>query len=385
MTKQLQKLACILFFGLCFLAVNGCDAQHTENSAKKETVYSIKAKVVQTYDVAQSFSLNGRVYAYARADVRPQVSGVVKERLFVEGSLVKKGDPLYQIDDALYKAEYDYAKAALSKAVDQRKQAERNLRRYEKLVAQHAVSRQDYEDRLLDYALSVDDEKLAKAELDEAAATLEYTKVRAPISGRIGKSNITAGALVTENQSDVLASIIDLSKVYVDVQQSSAQWRTFKQQIQNGSLVSNQKQSEEVSLFFDDGSRYPTNGKLSLTEVQVDEVSGNVTLRAVFDNPEQILLPGMAVRAYFAGPIKKDAVVVPVASVTQDSAGRSYVFVIDEKNKVKRQEIFTQGLCDYGWIILSGVKAGDKIAVNGTQKLKTGMIVSVEGDAQDVK
>ena len=385
MTKQLQKLACILFFGLCFLAVNGCDAQHTENLAKKATVYSIKAKVVQTYDVAQSFSLNGRVYAYARADVRPQVSGVVKERLFVEGSLVKKGDPLYQIDDALYKAEYDYAKAALSKTVDQRKQAERNLRRYEKLVAQHAVSRQDYEDRLLDYALSVDDEKLAKAELDEAAATLEYTKVRAPISGRIGKSNITAGALVTENQSDVLASIIDLSKVYVDVQQSSAQWRTFKQQIQNGSLVSNQKQSEEVSLFFDDGSRYPTNGKLSLTEVQVDEVSGNVTLRAVFDNPEQILLPGMAVRAYFAGPIKKDAVVVPAASVTQDSAGRSYVFVIDEKNKVKRQEIFTQGLCDYGWIILSGVKAGDKIAVNGTQKLKTGMIVSIEGDAQDVK
>ena len=385
MTKQLQKLACILFFGLCFLAVNGCDAQHTENLAKKATVYSIKAKVVQTYDVAQSFSLNGRVYAYARADVRPQVSGVVKERLFVEGSLVKKGEPLYQIDDALYKAEYDYAKAALSKAVDQRKQAERNLRRYEKLVAQHAVSRQDYEDRLLDYALSVDDEKLAKAELDEAAATLEYTKVRAPISGRIGKSNITAGALVTENQSDVLASIIDLSKVYVDVQQSSAQWRTFKQQIQNGSLVSNQKQSEEVSLFFDDGSRYPTNGKLSLTEVQVDEVSGNVTLRAVFDNPEQILLPGMAVRAYFAGPIKKDAIVVPVASVTQDSAGRSYVFVIDEENKVKRQEIFTQGLCDYGWIILSGVKAGDKIAVNGTQKLKTGMIVSVEGDVQDVK
>lgn len=222
---------------------------------------------------------------------------------------------------------------------------------------------------------------MAQAELDETAVTLEYTKVRAPISGRIGKSNITAGALVTENQSEVLASIIDLSKVYVDVQQSASQWRTFRQQILNGDLVSNHKQNEEVILFFDDGSQYPIKGKLSLTEVQVDEASGNVTLRAVFDNPEQILLPGMAVRAHFAGPIKKDAVVVPAASVTQDSAGRSYVFVIDEENKVKRQEIFTQGLCDFGWIILSGVKPGDKIAVNGTQKLKTGMIVSIEGDA----
>ena len=385
MTKQLQKLACTLFFGLCFLAINGCDAEQAENLVKKETVYSVQATVVQTHDVVQSFSLNGRVYAYARADVRPQVNGVVKERLFVEGSLVKKGDPLYQIDDALYKAQYDYAKAALNKASDQRKQAHRNLRRYEKLVAEHAVSRQDYEDRELEYALSLDDEKLAKAELDEAAVTLEYTKVRAPISGRIGKSNITAGALVTANQSEVLASIIDLSKVYVDVQQSAAQWRTFKQQILNGGLISNQKQTDEVVLFFDDGSQYPIKGKLSLTEVQVDEVSGTVTLRAVFDNPEQLLLPGMAVRTYFAGPIKKDAVVVPVSSVTQDSAGRSYVFVIDEENKVKRQEIFTQGLCDFGWIILSGVKEGDKIAVNGTQKLKTGMIVSTHGDGQNVK
>lgn len=385
MTKKLQKLACTLFFGLCLFAINGCDAQQAENSAKKETIYSVKVKEVQTHDVVQFFSLNGRVYAYARADVRPQVSGVVKERLFVEGSLVKKGDPLYQIDDALYKAQYDYAKAALNKACDERKQAERNLRRYEKLVEQHAVSRQDYEDRQLDYALSVDDEKLAKAELDEAAVTLEYTKVRAPIAGRIGKSNITPGALVTANQSDVLASIIDLSKVYVDVQQSASQWRSFKQQILNGGLVSNNKQNDEVVLFFDDGSQYPIKGKLSLTEVQVDEVSGTVTLRAVFDNPEQLLLPGMAVRTYFAGPIKKDAVVVPASSVTEDSAGRSYVFVIDEENKVRRQEIFTQGLCDFGWIILSGVKEGDKIAVNGTQKLRSGMIVSIEGDDQDDK
>lgn len=379
MTKRLQKLACVLAMGLTLVSLCACDAENSAVQENNGSVYTVKSVTVTARDLKQSFSLNGRVYAYARADVRPQVSGVVKERLFVEGAEVKKGDPLYLIDDTLYKAQYEYAKAALSKAADERKQAERNLQRYKKLVNRQAVSAQDYEDRLLAYALALDDEKIAAADLDQAAAKLDYTKVRAPISGTIGKSNITPGALVTENQEGVLASIIDLSKVYVDVQQSGSQWRSFKQRLIEGSLISDKTNDNKVILYFDDGSRYALEGNLSLSEVEVDEVSGSVTLRAVFDNPRHLLLPGMAVRAYFSGPVSKDVIVVPAAAVTQDSAGRSYVFVIDDDNKVNRKQIETGGLCEYGWVVASGVNVGERIAVNGTQKLKSGMRVMIDG------
>ncbi len=339
--------------------------------------YVVDSTVVTQVDIPLSFSLNGRVLAYARADVRPQADGIIKDRLFEEGSYVSKGQSLYQIDDALYRAQYQYAKASLDQARDQREQAQREYQRYQTLLKQDAVSAQEFEDKRLNYRLSVDAEKLVAASLDECRTKLAYTKVTAPISGTIGKSNVTPGALVTANQSEVLATIIDLRRVYVDVQQSGARWRAFRKGLMSGELAGH-AQAEVVHLFFDDGTPYELPGTYALTEVQVDESSGSVTLRAEFDNPQHLLLPGMAVRLQFSGPILPDAAVVPASAVGQDANGKTFVFVIAEDNTVRRQLVETAFLVDAGWVIASGLQPGQRVALNGLQKLKSGMVVELE-------
>ncbi len=366
---------------LCILPLllTACfETEHGGETSGQEVRYTVKVAQARLVDLPLSFELNGRVYAYARADVRPQVGGLIKERLFTEGSQVKKGQPLYQLDDALYQADYLYARAQLSKASDNKKQARLDYLRYQELFKHDAASRQQYEDKRLAYALAQDEEELAKASLLRAQAELDYTKVRAPISGTIGKSAVTPGALVTANQEAVLASIIDLSRVYVDVQQSGVQWRNFKQGLLSGRLKADEKRRRQVSLFFEDGSRYAQSGTYSLSEVEVDESSGSVTLRAVFDNQDGLLLPGMAVKLNFGGPVYPDALIVPATAVSQDTAGRSFVYTIEADNTVQRRQVQPLFLTEQGWVIAEGLKPLQQLALSGAQKLKSGMKVAVE-------
>ncbi|MBU3827154.1 MAG: efflux RND transporter periplasmic adaptor subunit [Candidatus Anaerobiospirillum merdipullorum] len=362
--------------------LSACDDKTPAPAQTESSSYVIDSAVVKAADVPLSFSLNGRVVAYARADVRPQADGLIKERLFTEGSWVEQGQSLYQIDDALYQAQYAYAKANLAKARDEAAQAKREFERYQGLFKQDAVSAQEYEDKRLSYLLSVDEEQLAQATLMERSTQLAYTQVRAPISGTIGKSQVTPGALVTANQSEVLATIIDLTKVYVDVQQSGTRWRALRQGIIAGNLYG-KDEAEAVELYFDDGTRYPILGQYALTEVEVDESSGSVTLRAQFDNPERLLLPGMAVRLHFKGPTLPQAVVVPASAVGQNAAGNSFVFIVEDDLKVRRQFVQADFLVDDGWVISQGLRPGQRVALNGLQKLKTGMSVALGQD--DVK
>lgn len=353
--------------------VSACSPNKNESINQK--VYQVQVFSVQTQTVPLELSLHGKVRAYARADVRPQVSGIITQRIFKEGQIVTKGQPLYQIDDTKYKAQYDLAKASLQKSSATRAEAYKKLLRYQELRKKNSVSIQEYDDVNLTYLSALSDEQIAKANLTTAKNELDFTKVFAPISGIVGKSSVTAGSLVTANQSEVLTTIIDLSKVYVDVQQSASSYRAIKQKIITGHL--NDAVSNKVQLFFDDGSNYPILGTLSLSEIQVDENSGSVTLRAIFDNPHNLLLPGMSVSTKLVGALETDVMLIPSSALLSLANGKSYVFIVGEDNILKRQEVSVGNITKDGWVVNSGIKAGDVIVSSLVGTLKSGDKVTI--------
>lgn len=370
---RLVKL-CPLF--LAVLLVGGCSEDSAKATAPRQKVYQVTTYHVQSSNVPIHLKLNGKITAFAKADVRPQVSGIITQRLFKEGQQVQAGQPLYQIDDIKYKAQTDLAKANLQKAEYARQEAFKKLQRYNELKKAKSVSMQDYDDVNLAYQSAVSDEQIARANLVNAQSDLDYTKVFAPIAGIVGKSTVTPGSLVTANQSEVLTTIIDLSKVYVDVQQSASSWRVLNQKIIDGRL--SHVTDNDVQLIFDDGSTYPLHGHLSLSEIQVDETSGSVTLRAIFDNPNNILLPGMAVRAELVGAIEKDVLVIPASALLTLANGKTYVFVVNKDQTVTRQEVTVGQITSQGWTVTSGLEIGTEIVNSLVGTLRTGDKIEVQ-------
>ncbi|HWD28405.1 MAG TPA: efflux RND transporter periplasmic adaptor subunit [Rhizomicrobium sp.] len=305
--------------------------------------------------VVLTATLPGRTESYRVSDVRPQVSGVVLKRLFVEGGLVKAGQPLYQIDPATYIAALNNAKAALATA-------QAKYERYAALLKQVAISKQDYDDAKAAYLQ-------AKANVDTAAINVNYTKVAAPISGRISRSMVTEGALVTADQTTALATIQTLDPIYVDINQSSAELLNLKLAMQGGHLTQDSPQQARTTLTLDNGTPYPNPGTMQFSEVTVDATTGAVTLRAVFPNPNDILMPGMFVRATIIEGNKPDAILAPQQAVSRNEKGDPIAYTVDAQGMARLHILKTGEAIGDKWLVQDGLKAGDKLIVEGLQNV----------------
>ena len=326
-------------------------------------------------------ALAGRIASFQVAEVRPQVGGILQQRLFTEGADVKAGQALYQIDPATYEAALDSAQAALMKAEANVTPARLKAERFRELLAIKAVSKQEYDDAQAAFKQAAADVAVNRAAVKTARINLEYTKVRSPISGRIGKSAFTPGALVTANQAQALTSVRQLDPVYVDITQSSQDLLRLRAQFTNGELRSAAEEAP-VRLKLENGAMYPHEGRLQFTDVSVDESTGMVSLRALFPNPEHILLPGMYVRAVIAEGVDENALLVPQRALRRDPKGQASVLLVDGGGKVDVRLVDVGRTVGDSWQVLSGLKPGDRVIVEGGQNVRPGMSVKIRGEGE---
>ncbi|HSC61346.1 MAG TPA: efflux RND transporter periplasmic adaptor subunit [Rhizomicrobium sp.] len=340
------------------MALLGCllIAACGQGAPPKRPPPTVGVVVVRAEPTQLTAELPGRTDSFAVSDVRPQVGGILLKRLFTEGALVKAGQPLYQIDPAPYQAALDNASAA-------RVTAQAKAKRYAALVKLNAVAPQDYDDALAAYKQALANEKTARINLG-------YTRIVAPISGRIGRSSVTEGALLTADQTAALATIQTLDPIYVDITQSSVELLNLKQAMQGGNLTRNGPASARAVLTLDNGTQYPTPGTLQFSEVTVDQTTGAVTLRAIFPNPNDILLPGMFVRATIIEGIDPHAILVPQQGVSRNEKGDPTAMVVDDKGMARLRLITTSRAIGDKWLVTKGLKAGDKLIVEGLQKVQ---------------
>jgi membrane fusion protein, multidrug efflux system len=359
------------------LSLAGCGDKKAAAVPPQQGPAEVGVVIVEPQRVAINSELAGRTSAYLIAEVRPQVGGIIQKRLFTEGGDVKAGEVLYQIDPAAYQATHASAKAAVSKAEAVLMTTRSKTNRYKELVPLKAVSRQDYEDMAGLLKQSEADVEATKAALDTARINLDYTRVISPISGRVGKSSVTTGALVTANQSAALCTVQQIDPIYVDVTQSSAELLRLRQNMARGHLKSNGDKEAKVRLVLEDGTEYPMEGSLKFSDVTVDQSTGSITLRAVFPNPDHILLPGMYVRAVLEQGVIEEAIVVPQQGVTRTPKGKASALVVSSENTVEQRTLeITRALGDK-WLVSEGLKPGDQLIVEGLQKVRPGAPVKV--------
>lgn len=327
---------------------------------------------LQPQRVELSAELAGRTVAYQTAEVRPQVTGIVKNRAFAEGSDVKAGQLLYQIDPASYQAALDSAKAALAKAEANATTAKLKAGRYEELAGIDAVSKQLRDDTQAALKQAQADVAAASAAVRAAQIDLDRTRVSAPIAGRIGRSAVTPGALVTANQAGAMATLQQLDPIYVDVTQTSAELLRLQRDLAEGRLQRDAAGQARVKLLLEDGSTYAQEGKLQFSELQVDPTSGSVTLRAQFPNPKRQLLPGMYVRAQVQSGVQAQALLAPQAAVSRDAKGNPTALVLNAENKIEPRVLQTGAVINGQWLVTSGLNAGDRLIVDGAQRLRPG-------------
>ncbi|CEE15792.1 efflux RND transporter periplasmic adaptor subunit [Xanthomonas citri] len=334
-----------------------------------QTQVGVQTLKVQRLAVDQT--LSGRTVAYVTSDVRPQVGGIVRKRLFTEGQDVQAGQVLYEIDPASYQAAYDTAKGDLAQAEAAVLSARPKAQRYQTLVGLDAVSKQDGDDALATLRSNEAAVVAAKASLQTARINLDYTRITAPVSGRIGTSSYTSGALVSAGQSEVLATINQLDPIYVDVTQSSAQLLQLRRQLDAGQLKAVDGKAE-VTLQLEDGSTYAHSGTLEVVDAAVDTATGTVKLRAVVPNPERLLLPGMYVTAKLSMAVDEQAILVPQQAISRNSKGQAVALVVGSDNKVAQRVLTTGDAIGDKWVVRQGLKAGDKVIVQGLQKASVG-------------
>jgi membrane fusion protein (multidrug efflux system) len=343
--------------------LSGCDKKE-EAAAPAAPPPQVGVVTIKAQSYTLTADLPGRTTAYRIAEVRPQVNGIILKRLFTEGGDVKAGQQLYQIDPALYEATANSAKAALQSA--------KSLAdRYKQLVSEQAVSRQEYDTALADSLT-------AQATSQTAQINLRYTKVLAPISGRIGRSDVTEGALVTSGQTNAMATIQQLDPIYVDVTQSSADMLKLRRDLDSGKLQKAGDNAASVKLTLEDGSEYSQAGKLEFSEVSVDQATGSVTLRAVFPNPEHTLLPGMFVHAQLQAGVNAKAILAPQQGVTRDIKGMPTAMVVNQDNKVEQRQLVANRTAGAYWLIEKGLNEGDRVITEGLQFVKPGAQVTVK-------
>lgn len=324
--------------------------------------------------------LPGRTTPYLIAEIRPQVDGIIEQRLFTEGGSVEAGQPLYQIDDATYQAAYASAKATLARAEATLHSARLNARRSTDLVAINAVSKQDDENSAAALQLAEADVAAAKAAVRSAGVVLGDARISAPISGRIGRSSVTQGALVTANQQQPLAIIQQLDPIYVDLTQASAEWLELQKAVAAGRVKSDL--DLPVTVLLEDGTQYSREGKLAFSEVSVDPTTGSFALRVVVPNPDHILLPGMYVRALVRMGVRQDALLAPQQGILRDPRGHTNAMVVDKDGKVEVRAVRVSQAIGDQWLVEDGLAPGDRVIVEGLQKIQSGVPVQpTEADA----
>ena len=366
---RISLLATVILAGGMMLA--GC-GKKTAATPPPSGPPEVGVVVVQPQRVALTTELSGRTSPWQVAEVRPQVNGIVKKRVFTEGSDVKAGDVLYQIDPATYQAAFASAKAAEARAEANLGAVRLKEERYRDLVKIKAVSQQDYDDAHAALKQAEADVASTRAAVETARINLAYTKVTAPISGRIGRSAVTDGALVTASQTAALATIQQLGSMYVDVTQSTAELLRLKQNLANGVLKKGNSAQAPVKLLMEDGSPYPLTGTLKFSEVTVDQSTGSVTLRAVFPNPKQSLLPGMFVRAILEEGVNENAILIPQRGVSRNPKGDAMVMVVGGGDKVEPRPIKVVRTVGDNWLVSDGLKTGDRVILEGLQKARPG-------------
>lgn len=379
--RGLTPLAVVLMLSGS-LALTGCDDKQDQQGGQQ--MPEVGVVTLKTEPLQITTELPGRTVAYRIAEVRPQVSGIIPKRNFVEGSDIEAGVSLYQIDPATYQATYDSAKGDLAKAQAAANIAELTVKRYQKLLGTQYISKQEYDQALADAQQATAAVVAAKAAVETARINLAYTKVTSPISGRIGKSSVTEGALVQNGQASALATVQQLDPIYVDVTQSSNDFLRLKQELANGSLKQENGKAK-VDLVTSDGIKFPQSGTLEFSDVTVDQTTGSITLRAIFPNPDHTLLPGMFVRARLQEGTKPAALLVPQQGVTRTPRGDATVLVVGADNKVETRQIVASQAIGDKWLVTDGLKAGDRVVVSGLQKVRPGAQVKVQEITADNK
>ncbi|QGN36942.1 multidrug efflux RND transporter periplasmic adaptor subunit AcrA [Klebsiella oxytoca] len=379
--RGLTPLAVVLMLSGS-LALTGCDDKPAQQGAQQMPevgIVTLKSAPLQI-----TTELPGRTSAYRVAEVRPQVSGIILKRNFTEGSDIQAGVSLYQIDPATYQATYESAKGDLAKAQAAANIDQLTVKRYQKLLGTKYISQQDYDTAVAAAQQSNAAVVAAKAAVETARINLAYTKVTSPISGRIGKSAVTEGALVQNGQTTALATVQQLDPIYVDVTQSSNDFLRLKQELASGRLQQENGKAK-VELVTNDGLKYPQGGTLEFSDVTVDQTTGSITLRAIFPNPDHTLLPGMFVRARLEEGVNPDAILVPQQGVTRTPRGDASAMVVGEGDKVEvRQITATQAIGDK-WLVTEGLKTGDRVIVTGLQKVRPGAQVKTQEVVSDDK
>jgi membrane fusion protein (multidrug efflux system) len=360
MLKSSRLIVGLLPLSALFLAA----CKPTEQVADQVAAVKVGYYLVSEAPLTLTTDLPGRTSAYRVAEVRPQVAGILERRLFTEGSEVKQGQPLYQIDARTYIAQQARAEANLRSA--------HNLAdRYERLLKTRAVSQQQYDDAVAAW-------KQAAADKQVADINVQYTKVLSPISGRIGRSAMTEGALVTDGQSAAMATVNQLDPIYVDVTQPITRILELKRALKSGDLKNTGSDQAEVSLTLDDGSAYPLTGTLKFSEVSVDQGTGSVTLRAVFPNPDRALLPGMFVHAQVKEGVRERALLVPQQAILRDSRGVATAWVVTDDNHVEQRDLETVRTVGNAWLVESGVRPGERIITEGVQHVQADSLVDAQ-------
>jgi membrane fusion protein, multidrug efflux system len=362
--------ACALATSLALVGCSDKDEAAKNPAAAQQQMPPTEVGVVvaQPQSVEQSVELSGRTTAFEVSEVRPQTNGVILRRLFNEGSYVREGQALYEIDSSSNRAAVDGVRAQLARQVANLNVLRVKRDRYAQLVGSNAISKQEYDDAVAQVQLAEADVAATKAQLRSAEINLGYSIVRAPISGQTNRSTVTAGALVTASQADPLVTIQRLDPIYVDINQSSAELLRLRQQLSQGNL--NSSNNTTVKLKLEDGSYYPVEGRLAFADASVNPDTGTVTLRAVFPNPRYVLLPGMFATAQIVQGEVPNAYLIPQAAITRTPTGQAMAMLVGADGKVAPRPVTTSGSQGSNWIVTEGLNPGDRVIVDGIAKVK---------------
>jgi membrane fusion protein (multidrug efflux system) len=358
-----------------FLILAGCGQQQA--GGQPQGTPEVAVVTMQPQQLVVTTELTGRTSAYRVADVRPQVNGIIQKRLFTEGADVRAGEVLFRIDPAPFQAALDNARAALARSEANLAAIRPRAERLKELVAEKAVSQQDYDDAAAALQQAQADIRYWQAMVETARINLGYTAVKAPISGRIGKSGFTEGALVTAQQPMALATIQQLDPMYVDVTQSSTEVLRLRRRMEEGRLQPGAKNRNRVRLVLEDRTPYSREGTMQFRDVTVDPTTGSVILRVVFPNPKGVLLPGMFVRAVVEEGSNPKALLIPQQAVSRDSKGNPYTLIVNGQGKVEQRLLVLDRAMGDTWLVSSGLAPGERVVVEGVQKAKPGIAVKV--------
>ncbi|WP_158085710.1 efflux RND transporter periplasmic adaptor subunit [Henriciella aquimarina] len=371
-------------FALLSLAACGSGHEQSAGGGGQQQMQQQAPKVdtitAEQTTVESVRSLPARVQPFAEAEIRPQVSGLIQSRLFTEGQQVEEGEALYQIEASEYAAAVESAEAALARAEATAENARQDAKRLERLANVNAVSQQTYDQAVAAQKQAEADVGMQKAALQRARIDLARTKIRSPISGQIGRSRFTPGALVTASQAEPLARVVQLDPIYVDMTAASSEVLKWRQDVAQGQIQTiGEGQVVPVTVRLEDGEEYPIRGKLEFSEVSVDQEAGTVIVRAQVPNPDGLILPGMFVKAEFSAGQLEGVILVPQRAVQRTPKGEPYVFVVSDEGTAEQAMIETDGTQGSDWIVTSGLESGQRVIVSGFQRVRAGAPVEVAG------